>query len=507
VPLIPALVATMPPSTNDDSHVFPHHCRGGRRVNSLDISQKIVAATLMFSNGEALTPFVQRVQDSAPDAFDDLRYGSVVRAIRELRSKGKLVHQQSILESVQFPDAGQVIGELTGADMSMEVAEIEAERIWNGYLPRRMAALLDESQKALLSSPRLAASIAGHLHVALDSLHREADPLSSRLKDRLFNIKVRPAEPIPRYLIGSIPICTPGNLTTVSAVPKAGKTAWIGAMMAAVMTQRQPTADCLGLLSRNPEGHALIHLDSEQSLFDAFMVISTALRRAGLSEPPPWLRSYCITGLSISEARECIHLAMEQAAKEHGGVHSVLLDGSADFVQDVNDPGESSLFVNELHGLAIKFHCPITSVIHLNPGTEKTRGHLGSQLERKSETNLRLERDGDSIVVWADKNRRAPITKDQGPRFQWSNELKMHVSIESAGDAKAQAKRQEQQEHAEAVFDSAKQSSLSWSVLVENYGQTVLKSSRKERTARRHVDEMIRAGILRKNLIGHYELA
>jgi hypothetical protein len=39
----------------------------------------------------------------------------------------------------------------------------------------------------------------------------------------------------------------------------------------------------------------------------------------------------------------------------------------------------------------------IVGVIHFNPGGEKTRGHLGSQLERKAETNLRL-----------DKVRRAP---------------------------------------------------------------------------------------------------
>lgn len=477
--------------------------------DELDRAERCALAFAIDAGAADLPTNISRLIECAPESFSDPRYAKIAVCIRAMREQGQAVHFESV--GVKCGELS-FVGELLNSVLRSDLAEREAESAVAAFEIRKARSIFDEASAAMNCAPSQAKTIcAGAIHALTElsgadsevNMQRALD----RLQSRLFNIRTKPAEPVARYSIGAIPICTPGNLTTVSAVPKAGKTAWIGAMMGAAMTPRPEGVDCLGLLSRNPAGHALIHLDSEQSLFDAFMVISTALRRAGLSEPPPWLKSYCITGFTIPEARQCIHLAMEQASKEHGGIHGVLLDGSADFVQDVNDPGESNLFVNELHGLAIKFHCPITSVIHLNPGTEKTRGHLGSQLERKSETNLRLERDGDSIVVWADKNRRAPISKAQGPRFQWSDELKMHVSIESAGDAKAQAKRQEQQEHAEDVFDAAKQSSLSWSALVENYGQTVLKSSRKERTARRHVDEMIRAGIFRKNLIGHYELA
>ena len=271
----------------------------------------------------------------------------------------------------------------------------------------------------------------------------ESPALLVRLEARLFNVQSKPAEPTPRFYISSIPICTPGNLTTISAPPKYAKSSFIGAMIAAAMTPEPETADCLGVSSRNPNGHALIHLDSEQSLFDHYTILSTALRRARLTEQPRWLKSYCLTGFPILEARACISLAMEQAAQSCGGIHSVMLDGVADFVQDVNSPEESNLFVNELHALTIRYDCPNIGVIHFNPGTEKTRGHLGSQLERKAETNLRLERDGEAIVVWADKNRRAPISKDCGPRFQWSQEHQMHVSTVTAGQVRTDAKHAE----------------------------------------------------------------
>ena len=81
------------------------------------------------------------------------------------------------------------------------------------------------------------------------------------------------------------------------------------------------------------------------------------------------------------------------------------------------------------------------TVLHLNPksgngGFEKARGHLGSQLERKAETNLRIEKDGDVSVCWSEKQRRAPIFKDKGPRFRWSDEAGMHVTAQAEEPAK-----------------------------------------------------------------------
>jgi hypothetical protein len=109
----------------------------------------------------------------------------------------------------------------------------------------------------------------------------------------------------------------------------------------------------------------------------------------------------------------------------------VLVDGVADLVVDVNDAGESNTYTAHLHQTAIEHDCAVVCVIHTNPSSEKTRGHLGSQLERKSETNLRLEKSGEITVVFSDKNRRAPIQKENGPRFVWSDEAGMHVSTEA----------------------------------------------------------------------------
>jgi hypothetical protein len=329
------------------------------------------------------------------------------------------------------------------------------------------------------------------------------DALAQRLAARLFNIHAKPPAPPPRFFIGQTPICTAGNLTAISAPPKTAKTSFVGAMLAATMTNNPDRADCLGVTSRNPEGFAVIHIDTEQCPADHYSVVERAIRRARRAEPPPWLLSYCATGFSIPDARLSIPIILEDAAAKFGGIHSLTLDGVADLVPNVNDPEETNFFVNELHSLAIKFAAPILGVIHLNPGTEKTRGHLGSQLERKAETNLRLDHDGDAIIVWGDKNRRSPILKANGPRFVWSDQRMMHVSVQSAGEAKAASEYAILRCEAEAVFSRAGKNALCWGDFLAGLMREAKLS---EGGARKRMGKMVGARVITKDVVGIYIL-
>lgn len=283
--------------------------------------------------------------------------------------------------------------------------------------------------------------------------------LSGRLAARIYSPQSKPVEPMARYFIGNTPICTPGNLTTISAQAKAGKSAAIGAMIASTFATSE--ADCLGFNSQNPDGLAVVHLDTEQAIFDHWQSIQRAIRRAKITAAPSWLRSHCLTGFSAADVRASIRILLEQSAEKFGGIHSVLIDGIADAAPDVNNAEETSSLITELHKLAIEFDCPILNIIHVNPGSDfKTRGHLGSQLERKSETNLRLKNDDGISVLWADKNRRAPIPEESGPCFAWSDADRMHVSVQNPAEAKVEArteaKHDAMRQEAQIVFAEGK---------------------------------------------------
>jgi hypothetical protein len=322
------------------------------------------------------------------------------------------------------------------------------------------------------------------------------------LQEREFNPKIEPPPLRPIYTLAGIPISTPANLTTITSAIKTGKSAALGAMAAAVMAHDQD-ADLLGFSSSNPKEMTLLWFDSEQSPDDFWHGVYRALKRAGLREPPPWLHAYCLTGLGCNRAWECVQEATKAGAEQHGGVHSVLIDGIADLVADVNDPGECNAFVAELHDTAIKHDCPIVGVIHFNPGSEKSRGHLGSQVERKAETNLALEKDADeTTVIYSTKNRRAGIPKSHGPRFKFSVEAGMHVSIESRQSAKDGERRETLLALAEDAFSD--RPAMRYSDL-----QTTVKKllTVSDRTAERKVAEMRRLTVIKPSVAGLFVIA
>lgn len=49
--------------------------------------------------------------------------------------------------------------------------------------------------------------------------------------------------------------------------------------------------------------------------------------------------------------------------------------------------------------LSSKYNCHICSVLHTNPGSEKMRGHTGSELQRKSESVLLVTKSDDVSTV------------------------------------------------------------------------------------------------------------
>ncbi len=267
------------------------------------------------------------------------------------------------------------------------------------------------------------------------------DTIGPMLAARRFDINNPPPEPVSLFELAGHSIATAENIMVVQAKIKSGKSAAVGAMLAAPM---EPDGDCLGFTATNPKGLAVIHFDTEQSASDFFKVIKRTLRRAGRTTPPAWLYSYRVKGLPKAEIKKMIVAAMAMAAEECGGIYCVIIDGVADLCVDVNNPAETDPLVEEIESWAVKYTTLLVGVIHENHGTDsgKTRGHFGSQLARKAETNLRLEKGKDEVtVIFADAARSAHFTKENGPRFRYCQEAQMHVSV---GATNADEKGEEQ---------------------------------------------------------------
>jgi len=301
---------------------------------------------------------------------------------------------------------------------------------------------------------------------AVEALLNAPDPLDLLLDARRFDLAKPPLKPVPVLLINGKPISTAGNLTNVQALAKAGKTALEAAFIASTM---KPTGDCLGVTGQNPDELPVIHFDTEQSDYDHHEVIKQALARAGRSTEPEWLRSYHLADVPTALRRKALAHDMKRAAID-GKLCAVFVDGVADLCIDPNDPAEAFGLVEELHRLAITYHCPIITVLHENPGTQtaKTRGHLGSQLERKAETNLRLDKSTDGITsVFTERSRHCHIPKESGPRFAWDDVAQMHLSCGTRQEKRRDATAQKHHETAVGIFGNDPTRAMSWRELVD----------------------------------------
>lgn len=436
-------------------------------------------------------------------SFDDPRNARLWMAINRLQDESPPVTDWSLAEDLRARGEIEQVGgvphitELTAvAPTSLRASHyIEIVR----DLARRRA--LDGLAARLREG--LASGALG-THEAVEEIRAGVDALAARdplaIEARRFDLAKPPPPSEPRFYLKGVPVWTAGNLGALAAMAKGGKSSVIGANLAAVMLYEGTEADCLGFSAApNTHGHAVVHVDTEQSPDDHHSLVKRCLARARLAEPPPWFLSYCLTGLDAHHLRESLPAILKRALVRFGGIHSVFVDGVADMAADVNDPAESNSLVAEWHALAIRYHCPIIGVIHVNPGqnpASKTRGHLGSQLERKAETNMKIERekDDDAFVVCAEKNRRAPIMRSNGARFAWSEQYGMHVTVRVAPppDLVALAKD---------IFDGEGE-------IGANHAQRNIQEMRgvSNGTAKNRWREIVAHGIVTKTTAGRYRL-
>jgi len=92
---------------------------------------------------------------------------------------------------------------------------------------------------------------------------------------------------------------------------------------------------------------------------------------------------------------------MDKFFYEFGGIHLEVIDGIADLIHSANDEAESIPIVDELYRLAGIYQTCIVCVLHFIPNGLKLRGHLDSELQRKSAGILSIEKDdqlGVSVV-------------------------------------------------------------------------------------------------------------
>ncbi len=319
-----------------------------------------------------------------------------------------------------------------------------------------------------------------------------------------------PVEPITRLFLAGKPVATPGNIQTMTAKAKTGKTAATGATIAAVICASTGAdvedRDTFKFSASNPNGHAVIVIDTEQSPYDAWACYQRNLARAGTNQDPPWLLHFALVGYNVKSRKEALSLALDYAKTAFGGVFLVILDGVAHFVSSVNELEECNTLADWLRELSVTYDTAMLCIIHSNEGIktgDDSRGHLGKQLMRDAESNLLLKKDGEITTITSERQRKAPITPEDGVAFKWSDAEQRHITCKSGANAKDEAKRERSLELAEAVFEHLGRPRAKYNEVVKAI-ETVRNVGGKR--AEERFTEMKKAGVIAKDLVGNWSV-
>ena len=227
--------------------------------------------------------------------------------------------------------------------------------------------------------------------------------------------------------LSNVRILSRGNMAMLTACAGAGKSSILEAACSAMLL---PIGDTLGLTL---SVKSLLYIDSERSRFDHNQSWQRALKRAGIgpgaSIPAEWQWENIKPIENLSDRLQYLWSRLDASKVPE----IVLLDGIGDFVADPNDSDECTSLVYRLGAVADLRNIGILLTLHNNPAmnSDKARGVLGSELWRKCESVMIINKLDDGIrqltTDYALGKNRSGSDK-VASFFQWDNEKKMHVS-------------------------------------------------------------------------------
>ena len=188
--------------------------------------------------------------------------------------------------------------------------------------------------------------------------------------------------------VDGIPIGTFGNFSASIGKAKSKKTFNVSAMTAAALSGEKVLTYKVSL----PEGkNKILYVDTEQSKAHCKKTLARILALANLSDGTDndRLEFLSLRKYTPKERIEIIECAL--ATTE--GIGLVIIDGVRDLLFDINAPLEATQITSILMRWTDEYQIHIHTVLHQNKGDENARGHIGTEINNKAETIIKVEKE------------------------------------------------------------------------------------------------------------------
>jgi len=195
---------------------------------------------------------------------------------------------------------------------------------------------------------------------------------------------------------------TAGNISMIKGEEKARKSFLKSLILGCSFGGRSNIyTNSIDILGHDLKDKYIVDIDTEQDSYDSWLNAIRIPKLVGVKPDnylPIKLREF-----TPNERLQYVEwLFLESEYKNKLGVVSI--DGYVDLINDFNSQLESSELTQKLMKWSSISKAHITGVLHLNPNSDKARGHLGTILQQKCET----------VVIIADKGEHSLVTCQRG---------------------------------------------------------------------------------------------
>lgn len=206
------------------------------------------------------------------------------------------------------------------------------------------------------------------------------------ISEHSFDVKRVPEENDTVLYYKEIPIGSKSNVITITGKAKSRKSVVASAIATSFF--KDPDSNFLGFNSRiDPDGH-ILHVDTEQGYKHYYEGVIRIFNDADVKDIPVKFTSIHTRDAEVKFRVELIEYMLEKYKPS-----ALIIDGVTDLVYDINSQEEAVRIGEKILQWSSKYNLVVITVIHTTKTTGYMTGAIGTYLEKKCETSIKVEKD------------------------------------------------------------------------------------------------------------------